>query len=118
MVITQGYSGGGNAIVEGYLAGQRVITSNSIKNYVPALTKPVISLSALVSTGSAVVTITCDVADAIIRYTLNGKDSCPNFSSHVYTGPFTIYESAVIHACWYRFDLKSKHAKAVATVVR
>jgi Fn3 associated len=112
MLITQGYSAGDKPVLQGYNPFGRTIIWNSTVNAIPALTAPTILVAYTGDVRSAVVTITCDVNGAFIRYETNGRYAVPNCNSPVYSGPITVKQNCVFHACWYFNGLKSHTAHA------
>lgn len=113
MLITQGYNGDGPVVTQGFrgVTGRNIFW-NSSTNSVPALTAPDFTVSYAGDMRSAVVTITCDVNGAFIRYETNGRYAVPNCNSPVYSGPITVKQNSVFHACWYFNGLKSHAAHA------
>jgi hypothetical protein len=112
MLITQGYSAGDEPVLQGYSPFGRSIIWNSTVNAIPALTAPTILVTYAPDMCSAVVTITCDVNGAFIRYETNGRYALPNCNSPMYSGPITVTQSTVFSACWYFNGLKSYAAHA------
>jgi hypothetical protein len=115
MLISQGYgNGGGNLILEGLGAqsNERNIVWNSFTNDIPLINAPTITVAYANDRESAVVTMSCDVQGAIIRYSTNGRYATTHCNSPIYTGPITVLQRSIFHACWYFNGLKSRAAHA------
>jgi hypothetical protein len=115
MLITQGYDGGigSNVVLDGFGGSTgRSFPWETDTNSVPLLTAPTINVVYASDRKSATVTMSCDVNEATIKYSTNGRYATTNCNSPIYTGPITIYQSGVFHACWYFNGLKSYAAHA------
>lgn len=87
-----------------------VTVEGDIQGSVP---NPVISPAGTLFSPSIEVSITCDDEDADIRYTLDETD--PTAASALYTGPFTLTETATVKAIAIKGDNKSSVVTATYT---
>ena len=72
-----------------------VVTANLMRIWVD-VPAPQINAAASFTGSKTKVSLSCDMDDATIRYTLNGND--PNSHSAKYAGPFYVHESCVLRA--------------------